>query len=349
MKFLLPVLALGDVLGRADHADERARVVEDGLTHFADMTDRTVGPQGSIDGVVTLRVGMHVGDQGAEFLAVVRVDQCHLVSFDREAGEEFLDGHAVDARELFRTMGEPVRRLVVRPVAEAGHPRRLYEVRLALTQLFLGPLALGDVGVDGNLVAVGRRCDVDLDNPTGEEMALVLCWLAVRHVCHDLFDLLVGIALAKVAALGLVAYHCFDRSADDHQVLGDTEPFAELLVEHDHLVVLVGHEHAARHAGQGDAELGFLGRQLGGSRRDLFFEVVLVLDQRGLGLGLLGLHLVVGIDHAAELVGALPIDQLEHALGPHALDRIEQPADRPGDHDAHGDQSDADQSRRHHD
>jgi hypothetical protein len=44
---------------------------------------------------------------------------------------------------------------------------------LTLPLRLLGPLALGDVGVNGDRAAIGRRRDADLDDPTGEQPALV--------------------------------------------------------------------------------------------------------------------------------------------------------------------------------
>ncbi len=89
-----------------------------------------------------------------------------------------------------------------------------------LGDFLLGPLALGDVGDDADVAAFGRRRQVNLNRPSAAgDHAFEAYGFASLEGGDRLFDQVVLVAGAEVAAIGLMAQLVAKRPADSDEAV----------------------------------------------------------------------------------------------------------------------------------
>ena len=189
------------------------------------------------------------------------------------------------------------------------------ETAVLLLQLLGGALALGDVLVGADLVAVLERLVADRDQAAIGETAhhRRLAVLPVREPPLEILQhLLRGLVGRSVDAVLLSEADQIDkRGARRHRLRPQAVQFEEALVVHDHAPVLVEHAQPVRHVLQRGVEAAVLLAQLLG-RVLALGDVLEGADPAAVR------HLLMAHMEKPPLDDNSPFDDAVLALGPHA-------------------------------
>ena len=174
---------------------------------------------------------------------------------------------AVDAEGLLvGAVGEEVAALLVEVGDQRRHVVRVdADIVLRADQRLLDALLLGDVLVGVDEAAAGHGVALHLQHAAVLAVAHVAVGLAVADIVEQQLDVLLGVAGAVFAVVGVVAEDLVDGGADPDQVVREAEQLQVALVPHHQAQVLVHHADALVDVLDGGLEQGAVELQhLGG-------------------------------------------------------------------------------------